>query len=184
MRRILGLFVLISVAVCTPSGLPGQSPQVSEAVSPKAELVMSVRPRNRVGEGLTVTLEIKNVGKTPFYVAKALECFDYHGGFDVVITPPAGARIQGGAAAGDFFGKRDIIKEAQDASLLLMPGEMYGGTITSMAVPLSPGKYRIVGRHIPLLVTESAKEKLRAALKFPMLFDLVESKPQSVTVTE
>lgn len=184
MRRILETLVLTSLIVCRPGYLPGQSQQTSEAVSPKAEVIMSVRSRNRVGERLTVTLQIKNVGKTPFYIAKALECFDYHGGFDVVVTPPAGGRMQGGAAAGDFFGKLDIIKEAQNSSLLLMPGEKYGGTITSMAVPLSPGTYRIVGRHVPLAVTESGRDKLRTALKFPMLFDIVESKPQSVSVVE
>jgi hypothetical protein len=184
MRRILGILVLVSFAVFTPSFLPGQSQQIPETASPKAELIMSVRPSNRVGKRLTVTLQIKNVGKTPFYITKALESYDYHGGFDVVVTPPSGARMQGGAAAGDSFGKVDIIKEAQNSSLLLMPGEMYGGTITSMAVPLSPGTYRILGRHAPLAVTEDVRDKLRTALKFPMLFDIIESKPQSVSVVK
>lgn len=184
MRRMLEILVLTSLIVCTQGNLLGQSQQTSEAVSPKAEVIMSVRPRNRVGERLTVTLQIKNVGKTPFYIAKAVECSDYHGGFDLVVTPPAGGRMQGGAAAGDFFGKLDIVKEVQDSSLLLMPGEEYGGTITSMAVPLSPGTYRIVGRHVPLAVTKGVKDKLRTTLKFPMLFDVVESKPKSVSIVE
>jgi hypothetical protein len=184
MRRILGALILISFAVCSPSNLPGQPQQPSKVVSPEADLIMSVRSTNPVGQALTVTLQMKNVGKTPFYITKALELLDYHGGFNVVVTPPVGARMDGGARAGDHFGKVDIIKEAQDSCILLMPGEMYGGTITSLAIPHTPGTYRIVGRHIPLIVTEDVREKLRIALKFPMLFDTVQSKPESVSVVE
>jgi hypothetical protein len=180
--RIAVIAFLISVLLSAPE-MSGQSQAVSESAVPEAEVLVSGAKVSRVGERPTLTLQVKNVGKKPFYITRAIEAFDYHGGFQVVVTPPAGGRMEHGVAAADYVGRVDIMKEAQDF-ILLVPGAMYGGTITVLDKPLSPGSYQIAVRRVPLLISDAMKEKLRAGLKFPVLLDTVESAPISWTVTK
>jgi len=181
MRRTLFRFAIICVILS--SRATTQSQQTNEGLKPNAEVLISSEGRSRVNEPLKITLQVENVGKIPFYVTPAVQVFNYLGGFEVVVVAPTGASVRGGAAAGDFAGRIDIMEDAK-RFVLLAPGAMYGGTIATLTVPMSPGTYRVVGKRIPLLVSESAKEKLRSGLPFPVLLDLVESKPIAVTVTE
>ncbi len=182
MQQAVALALLI-LATLSATEVSGQSPDASEGTAPQAEVLVSGAKRSRVGERPTLTIQIKNVGKRPFYITRAIECFDYHGGFQVVVTPPAGARMNHSVAAGNYFGRVDIMKEAQDF-ILLVPGALYGGTITSLDQPLSPGIYRITVRRIPLLISDGTKEKLRTGLKFPVLLNTVESAPISWKVSK
>ena len=167
----------------TATGITSFAQLESRKSALKAEVLISAPQQSRVGEVLKVTVQIKNVGTVPFYVTRAIQMFDYHGGFEVMVTPPPGARMQGGAAAGDYFGKVDITKETQDF-VLLIPGAMYGGTIPVIPVPYSPGTYKIHAKRVPPLIPESTKEKLLSTLRFPFLFDTVESKSISIAVSE
>jgi len=170
----MGFIALVSLTFCLTGSTGGQS-ESTPAVSPKAEVTVLARRTSHVGEMFLLTLRIENVGKTPFYIAPAVESVgDYRGGFEVVITPPAGARMQGGGRSG-ATAPVDILKEAKNF-ILLKPGETYGGNLLSAVVTV-PGTYRVVGRHRPLLLSDADKDKLRAELRFPMLFEVVESKP-------
>ena len=183
MRKIVSLVAIVTALFYAVDRSAAQSTEVSELMRPKAELIVSAPNVSKVGKRINLILQIKNVGKTPFYMTRAIQFVDYHGGFEIVVTPPPGARIDGGSASGDYAGPVDITKEA-DAFVLLVPGAMYGVTVTAMAVPISPGTYKIVCRRVPPLIPESTKQKLLANLKFPILFDLVESEPQSMAVRE
>ena len=182
MQQAVALVFLI-LATQSATEMCGQSADASEGTAPQAEVLVSCAKRSRVGERPTLTIQIKNVGKRPFYITRAIEAFDYHGGFQVVVTPPAGARMVHSVAAGDYFGRVDIMKEAQDF-ILLVPNAMYGGTITSLDQPLSPGTYRISVRRVPLLISDGMKEKLRTGLKFPVLLNTVEAAPISWKVSK
>jgi hypothetical protein len=181
MREVAIAFLILATLSATE--MCGQSADASEGTAPQAEVLVSGAKRSRVGERPTLTIQIKNVGKRPFYITRAIEAFDYHGGFQVVVTPPAGARMVHGVAAGDYFGRVDILKEAQDF-ILLVPNAMYGGTITSLDQLLSPGTYRISVRRVPLLISDGMKEKLRTGLKFPVLLNTVEGAPISWKVSK
>jgi hypothetical protein len=99
------------------------------------------------------------------------------------VTPPPGARVDGGATGADFSGQVDIVKET-DQFVLLVPGATYGGTITALTIPKSPGTYQIVGRRVPPLVLDKTRQKLGSGLKFPLLMEAVQSSAMSIEVTD
>jgi hypothetical protein len=174
---------VVIVAVTLTGSALGQAQEAPESTKPRAEVLISApRRRSHVGDPLTFALEIKNVGRAPFYVTKAIQAFNYLGGFEVTVRPPPDARVTGGAAAGDFAGKVDIM--AAENFILLVPGATYGGTVNAISVPQSPGIYRVVGRRVPILVSDNEKRKLRGSLKFPLLVETVESIPISIVVSK
>ena len=175
------LLVLYGTGISSYAQSEGDSDTHKTAL--KAQVIISAPQQSRVGEVIKVIAQVKNVGSIPFYVTRAIQMFDYHGGFELVVTPPPGAKVQGGAAAGDYFGKADITKETQDL-VLLVPGAIYGGTISMIAVPNSPGTYKLQAKRVPPLIPDTVKEELRSTLKFPMLLDTVESNSISIIVTK
>ena len=183
MRRVAECTVVILVLLCLVVRARAQTHEVSESAKPKSEVLVSASKKSRVGEPLTVTLQVKNVGKTPFYITRAIQAASYLGGFEVLVTPPPGARTDGGAVGGDFFGQVDIMKQTEQF-ILLVPGAMYGGTITALTIPMSPGTYQIVGKRLPPLISGQVIEKLESVLKFPVLMDAEQSKPISIKVTK
>jgi hypothetical protein len=166
--------VVSSYCQSSTNGSPG-------SVTPTAEVYITLSPqRCNVGTSITVRFEIRNTGSVPFYIPQVVEDIGSLGGFYAQVTSSPGARASRSVIAGDPVPgwHRDILTEVKERWILLRPGDFYGATRPlNTFVPLSPGKFKIVARHsAPRLSTEE-KDRLRAALEFPVLLETVESQP-------
>jgi hypothetical protein len=133
----------------------------------------------RTGEWALVTFRITNCGSFPFYIPKTIQNFEWHGGFEDIVTGPPNAKVLHSTGAADYGPDYhpDVLKEIKESWILLMPGQFYGGTVRLSTAPMSPGTWKVVGRRSPPRVTDERRDQLRTALKFPVLFEPVDSKP-------
>ncbi len=146
---------------------------------PKAVVDVSLdKTKIHIGEWALVTFRITNCGSFPFYIPKAIQSVEWHGGFEDIVTGPPNAKLRHSVAAADYGPDYhpDVLKEVKESWILLMPGEFYGGTVRLNTAPESPGTWKVVGRRSPPRVTDDLREQLRRELKFPVLFDPVDSK--------
>jgi hypothetical protein len=122
----------------------------------------------------------------PFYIPKTIQNYEWHGGFEDIVTGPTKAKGQSYAGVADYGPdhRPDVLKEVQESWILLQPGEFYGGTVPLGTVPMSPGTWKVVGRRNPPRVTDELRDQLRMALKFPVLLKTVDSKPVYLKVVK
>ena len=147
---------------------------------PKAVVDVSLnKTKIRTGEWALVTFRITNCGSFPFYIPKTIQNFEWHGGFEDIVTGPPNAKVLHSTGAADYGPDYhpDVLKEIKESWILLMPGQFYGGTVRLSTAPMSPGTWKVVGRRSPPRVTDERRDQLRTALKFPVLFEPVDSKP-------
>ncbi|HTY85591.1 MAG TPA: hypothetical protein VMB19_15330 [Silvibacterium sp.] len=185
--RISGLLLtLLCVTFLSPDFLVGQcSTPIDKEAAPKAVVEVSLDKASiHVGETPLITFRITNRGSVPFYVPRAIEDFDFHGGFKAIVTGPPNARWNSTGGAVDHFHYIDVAKEIEESWVLLWPCDFYGGARPLATVPMSPGTYTVVGRRNPPRLGDDLKAKLRSTLRFPVLLDALESQPISLRVTE
>jgi len=187
-RRICVIFIVFwsVVVLWHPQVLLGQcSLPIDEKAAPQAVVDVSLDKETvRLGEAPLVTFRITNRGSVPFYIPKTIDDFDFHGGFQALVSGPPDTRWKSTGGALDHFRYIDVAKEIEESWILLWPCDFYGGTRRLATVPMSPGTYTIVGRRNPPRLGDDLKEKLRTGLKFPMLLDVIESQPIRLRVTE
>lgn len=185
--RVSRLLLLLWCTVLLDSRwLFGQcSLPIDETAAPKAVVEVSLDKETvQVGETPLITFRIKNDGSVPFYVPKTIEDFDFHGGFQTLVTGPPDAKAKSTGGAIDHFHYTDIAKEIEESWILLWPCDFYGGTRRLATVPMSPGTYSVVARRNPPRLANDLREKLRVTLKFPVLLDIVESQPVRLRIKE
>jgi hypothetical protein len=156
--------------------------------SPTAVVDVSLRKTKiHTGEWALITFRITNCGSFPFYIHKTISDVEWRGGFQDILTGgPPKAKVQQRVEAADYGPDYhpDVLKEVRESWILLMPGEFYGGTVSLHTAPMSPGTWKVVGRRNPPRVTNELRDQLRAALKFPVLFEPVDSKPVYLKVVK
>jgi hypothetical protein len=132
-----------------------------------------------MGEWGWITFRITNCGSFPFYIPHTIQNFEWHDGFEDIVTGPPNAKAQHSVAAGDYGPdyRPDVLKEIKESRILLMPGQFYGGTVRLNTAPMSPGTWTVVGRRSPPRLTDELRAQLSTALKFPVLLEPVDSKP-------
>ncbi len=182
----LGLFsssILLLVSSNLPSSAALNAPCTPldwKEAPPNAVVDVSLnQTKIRLGEWAWVTFRITNCGSFPFYIAKTIQNVEWHGGFEDIVTGPPDGKAHHSVAAADYGPDYhpDVLKEIQESWILLMPGQFYGGTVRLNTAPTSRGTWKVVGRRSPPRVTDELRDKLRTALKYPVLFDPVDSKP-------
>ena len=156
-----------------------------EGDQPRAEVsISSIERAIQPGQYVKLRCEIRNVGSTPFYIRPVIPEFTPEGGFKAFITSPqhppatysAGAESEGSSSA------RSIVEEVNRHWLLLLPGDFYGGTLITGIQLLEPGEYTIKGRRDPPQFSDQTKKRLRSALRFPILEEVIESNSVVLTV--
>ncbi|HMD17336.1 MAG TPA: hypothetical protein VKH18_11770 [Terriglobales bacterium] len=156
------------------------APTVWKEAPPKAVVDISLnKTKIHIGEWALVTFRITNCGSFPFYIPKTIQNVEWHGGFEDIVTGPPNGRVHHSGAAADYGPgyHPDVLKEVQESWILLMPGQFYGVTVPLKTAPMSRGTWKVIGRRSPPRVTDELRDKLRSALKFPVLFDPVDSTP-------
>jgi hypothetical protein len=154
---------------------------------PKAVVDVSLSKKKiHTGEWAVVTFPITNCGSFPFYIPKTIQNVEWHGGFEDIVTGPPNAKGQHSVAAADYGPDYhpDVLKEVKDSWILLMPGEFYGGTVRLNTAPETPGTWKVVARRSPPRVTDELREQLRRELKFPVLFEPIDSNPAYLKVVK
>ena len=154
---------------------------------PKAVVDVSLsKSKIHTGEWALVTFRITNCGSFPFYIPKAIQDVEWHGGFQDIVTGPPNAKGQHSVAAGDYGPDYhpDVLKEVKESWILLMPGAFYGGTVRLNTAPESPGTWKVVARRNPPRVTDKLREQLQTELKFPVLLQPVDSNPVYLKVVK
>lgn len=180
-RTWVPTFLSLLSSVCVGSAaqtIPCAATVWKEAPSKAVVDVSLNKTKIHIGEWPWVTFRITNCGSLPFYIPKTIQNFEWHGGFEDIVTGPLNAKAQhSGGAADDFGYHPDVLKEIKESWILLMPGQFYGGTVRLNTAPMSKGTWKVVGRRSPPRVTDELREQLRTALKFPVLFEPVDSNP-------
>jgi hypothetical protein len=131
----------------------------------------------------TATFRITNCGSFPFYIPPTVQNVEWHGGFEGFVEA---TNVLGSNAAADYGPDYhpDVLKEIQESWILLMPGEFYGGTTWLHTAPVSPGRYKVVGRRCPPRLSDELRGQLASALKFPVLLEDVDSQPVFLKVVK
>jgi len=153
---------------------------VWKEASPNAVVNVSLnKPKIHTGEWGWVTFRITNCGSFPFYIPKAIQDFDWHGGFEDIVTGALDAKALHSRGAGDYGADYhpDVLKEIKESWILLMPGQFYGGTVRLHTAPMSAGTWKVIARRNPPRLTDEITRAARTALKFPVLLDSVDSEP-------
>jgi|SRR5579863_3336124 len=179
---------LVSLCCLPWTSAQGQNASAGTENGLRAEVrILSFSPKvARVGDRITVTAQIRNVGKVPFYISKAMQQMDsYRGGFMLVVTPPPGARGIGESGWADLApGYRpDALPEAKEHYLLLSPGDFYGGKLALPIIPMSPGKYKIELMRIPPGLSDETQKQIQEALKSPVLSETAVAQPVYMQVS-
>jgi hypothetical protein len=118
------------------------SPIVVAQTANEVQVLLSCKGA-KVGEPIIVTVQLKNSGSAPVYVAQSLGFMD--GG-------PVGVRVEFWDKSGhplkrDSFGD-GIAKSTSETNLvLLVPGAFYGREGQALHVPKVPGVYRVVATY-------------------------------------
>jgi len=155
---------------------------------PKAVVEISLNKKKiHLREWVSVTFRITNCGSHPFYIPKAIGNVEWHGGFEDIVTGQFDTKgvlrmVEATDYSPDYHA--DVLKEIQDSWILLMPGDFYGGTVPLHTAPVSPGTYKVVGRRSPPRLSDELRKQLAAALKFPVLLELVDSEPVYLKVVK
>jgi len=178
------LHVLLGAMLCSSNLLLGQcSVPIDQKAPPKGVVDVSLdKTTIKVGETPLVTFRITNRGSIPFYIPRTIEDFDFHGGFQALVTGPADAKWSATGGTVDHFHYIDVAKEAEESWILLWPCDFYGGTRPLGTVPMSRGTYTIVARRNAPRLAEDLREKLHNTLKYPVLLDSIESGPIHLSV--
>jgi hypothetical protein len=132
------------------------------------------------------TMRITNCGTFPFYVPTTIQDWDWHGGFQDIVTGPPNSKLQHSVAAEDYGPDYhpDVVQEVRESWILLMPGQFYGGTVRLNTAPGSLGIWKVVARRNPPRVSDELKQRFEKELKFPVLLEPVDSKPVYLKVVK
>jgi hypothetical protein len=178
---------LISLCCLPWTSARGQnaSPATKGGVRAEAQILALSPKVARVGDRVTVTVRIKNVGKVPFYISNPMQMDSYRGGFLLVVTPPPGASVIGESGWADPVpGSRpDALTEAKELYLQLSPGAFYGGELTLPVIPMSPGKYKIELMRVPPGLSDETRGQIQDVLKGPVLSETVVAQPMYLQVS-
>jgi hypothetical protein len=157
LRSLPQLFVLVGL-VSLSAATHGLKDSTNE---PKASVhITPVVEKIRPGQYVKLRCEITNIGSTPFYIPPVVNEVSPQGGFRAFVIYPHDAHVtySRGGVSSRPGPPRDVVEEITRHWLLLLPGEFYGGTLTTGIQLLEPGKYLLKVTRNPPQFTELERE--------------------------
>lgn len=178
MIRILA-FILLASSLTVAQSMPDTAPKV------KLSLI-ALKHTYRMGEPIRVRYELKNVGKTPFYVSKGIDPIgDARGCVTLKIYPAGGGQAivenRSLDESTSYWENRDVREEIRTNWLLLQPDQFYGMDVTVNFLYRKTGRYWIAAKHGSGYISDKEKALL-TDLDYPLLMGTHAAKPVRIEV--
>jgi hypothetical protein len=155
--------------------------------APKVTLsLIALKHTYRMGEPIRVRYELKNVGKTSFYISKGIDPIgNARGCVTLEIYPARRGQVIVENSSLDqstsYWENRDVREEIRTNWLLLQPGQFYGMEATVNFLYRKPGHYWIAARHGSGYISDKEKTLL-TDLDFPLLLGTHAAEPVRIEV--